>query len=278
MKKTSLFICILLISTITFGQKKDKIKGSKIITIEQKQIESFTSLEVLDNIEVILVKGTQCGVEIEADDNLHDAIEIVVTGSILHLSTLKNIISSKKLSVRITYTDDFKLIVARDESTVSALSEILLDNIELRSFDSSKLFINAKTKNFLMQNDDKSKVELNLNADNTTISVSKYAKVKALIVTPEMTFDMYQKSDATIEGDVNNLKVRLDNNANFDGTKLISKNTEILAESYSQAKINVSENVSIEASGKAEIELYGDQKVDLKRFVDSATLIKKPTR
>ena len=278
MKNIPLFICLLVFSTITFGQKKDKIKGSKVITIEQKQIESFNSIEVLDNIEVFLVKGTECGVEIEADDNLHDAIEIVVTGSILHLSTLKNIISSKKLSVRVTYTDDFKLIVARDESTVSALSEIELDDIELRSFNSSKLLINAKTKDFLMQNDDKSKVELNLKADNTRISVSKYAKIKALIVSPEMTFDMYQKSDATIEGDVNDLKVRLDNNAEFDGSKLNSKNTEIVAESYSKAKINVSENVSIEASGKAEIQLFGDQKVDLKRFVDSATLIKKPTR
>jgi hypothetical protein len=278
MKNTKLLICLLLITTVSFAQKKDKIKGSKVITTEIKQIESFNSLEVNDNIEVLLVKGTTCGVEIEADDNLHDAIEIVVTGNILHLSTLKKIISAKKLSVRITYTDDFKLIVARDDATISALTEIELDEIEMRSFDSSKLLINAKTKSFLMQNEDKSKVELNLKSENTRISVSKNAKVKALIVSSEMTFDMYQKSDATIEGDVNNLKIRLDNNADFNGSKLNSKNTEIITEAYSQAKINVSENVSIEASGKSEIQLYGDQKIDLKRFVESAVLMKKPTR
>ena len=126
--------------------------------------------------------------------------------------------------------------------------------------------------------DDKSKAELNSKADKTTITLSKTAKLKALLTSKDLTFDMYQKSESEIEGDVQNLKLRLDNNAKFTGKKLTSRNAEVISESYTNASLNVSENLILEASGKSEIEVYGDQKIDLKRFVDNAVLMKKPTK
>src|SRR6478672_9011976 len=156
MKKLLFFALILLTST-AFSQRKDKIKGSKIVTIEQKKIESFTGLEVADNIEVMLIKGDESGIEIEADDNLHDAIDIAMSGTTLHLSTLKDIISAKKISVRVTYTDDFKLVVAKNESQVSALATIELNDLSFRSYDYAKVFLYANTQNFTLECNDKSK-------------------------------------------------------------------------------------------------------------------------
>ena len=277
MKKT-IFLTLLLITTLSYSQKKEKVKGSKIVTTEIKKIEPFEAIEVLDNIEVFIVKGTECGLEIEADDNLHDAIDIVLNGSTLKLSTLKNAFGYKKLSVRITYTDTFKSIITRNESSVTALADIELENITLKSYDESKLFINSKAKNFTLIMDDKSKIELNSKADKSSITLSKNAKLKALITSKDLTFDMYQKTDAVVEGDVDDLKLRLDNNATFDGKKLTSKNVSVISESYTNVSVLCTSNVIIEASGKSEIELYGDQKVELKRFVDSAILRKKPTK
>jgi len=277
MKKT-IFLTLLLITTLSYSQKKEKVKGSKIVTTEIKKIEPFEAIEVLDNIEVFIVKGTECGLEIEADDNLHDAIDIVLNGSTLKLSTLKNAFGYKKLSVRITYTDTFKSIITRNESSVTALADIELENITLKSYDESKLFINSKAKNFTLIMDDKSKIELNSKADKSAITLSKNAKLKALITSKDLTFDMYQKTDAVVEGDVDDLKLRLDNNAVFDGKKLTSKNTQVICESYTKVSVLAERKIEIEASGKSEIELYGDQKVELKRFVDSAILRKKPSK
>jgi hypothetical protein len=277
MKKT-IFLTLLLITTLSYSQKKEKVKGSKIVTTEIKKIEPFEAIEVLDNIEVFIVKGTECGLEIEADDNLHDAIDIVLNGSTLKLSTLKNAFGYKKLSVRITYTDTFKSIITRNESSVTALADIELENITLKSYDESKLFINSKAKNFTLIMDDKSRIELNSKADKSNITLSKNAKLKALITSKDLTFDMYQKTDAVVEGDVDDLKLRLDNNAVFDGKKLTSKNTQVICESYTKVSVLAERKIEIEASGKSEIELYGDQKVELKRFVDSAILKKRPTK
>lgn len=278
MKKLLLIIVLAFTTTIAFSQKKEKVKGSKIVTSEIKKIENFEALEVTDNLEVFLVKGSECGLEIEADDNLHDAIDIVLNGTTLKLSTVKSAFGFKKLSIRITYTDEFKSVIERNDASVTALSDVELDSVTFKTYDDSKLFLNTKSKNITLLMDDKSKAEVNSKAETTTITLSKYAKLKALLTSTDLTFDMYQKSDATVEGDVQNMKLRLDNNANFMGKNLTSKTAEVMTESYTNASINVTSTVSIEASGKSEIQLYGDQKVDLKRFVDNAVLMKKPTK
>jgi hypothetical protein len=278
MKKALLIITLLIATNITFAQKKDKIKGSKIVTIEKKKIENFTSLEVSDELEITLVKGTECGLEIEADDNLHEAIAIEVANNNIKIGTTKDIISAKKLSIRITYTDSFNSVTTKNESSVIALSELDVATIEFKSFDSSKLFLNAKVGAFKLQMNDKSYAEINLKSDQSSISLTKSSKLKALIASLSLTLDMYQKTNAVVEGDTEKFKLRLDNNANFTGNNLTSKEAEVAAESYTTASINATTSLKIAAIGKSEISIYGDPKIEVERFSDNAVLQKKPTK
>ena len=271
-------ILLLLFVTCTFAQRKEKVKGSKIVTMEQKQVEKFTSIEVEDNLEVFLVKGNECGLEVEADDNLIEFVEFKVSGNNLRISTTREMKSFKKLSVRVTYPSDFNLVIAKNETNVIALSDIDLDNITFKSYDYSKLFLNAKVRQFTLMANDKSKIELNLRAEKATIDVSKSAAVKALIVSKDLGVDMYQKGDAKIEGDVLNFKLRTDNNTNFDGSLLTVTNAQLFTEGYSNTKINVKTEVVIDAAGKSEIQLFGEAKIEMKRFTDSAILNKKPLK
>jgi hypothetical protein len=89
---------------------------------------------------------------------------------------------------------------------------------------------------------------------------------------------MYQKSKANLEGDVTNAILRLDNNTEFAGKNLVITNAELITESYSDCSINVSTNLTIDASGNSKTQLFGDQKVEIKQFMDNATLSKKPTK
>ncbi len=61
MKKNYTLLLLLFISTLALAQKLEKIKGTKIVTIEQKQIGDFDALEVGNNIEVYLEKGKKNG-------------------------------------------------------------------------------------------------------------------------------------------------------------------------------------------------------------------------
>ncbi|MEK8180640.1 DUF2807 domain-containing protein [Flavobacterium buctense] len=277
MKQVILF-SFLLLASVSFAQKKEKVKGSKIVKLEQKEIGSFESLEVEDNLEVFLVKGNECALEIEADDNLIEFVDYKLTGNTLRISTTKDISSYKKLSVRVTYTDKFNMVITKDETNVTALSDVVLDNVTFKTYDYSKLFLNANTKSFTLMANDKSKVELNLKSVKTAIDLSKSAYVKALISSSEMRFDLYQKSSAEVEGDVIELKLRLENNTDFIGRKLTAKNASLETAGYSKSSINVSNIATVDASGNCEIQLYGEPlKIEMKRFADSAELRKKPT-
>lgn len=278
MKKNSFLILFILVSTFTFAQKKEKIIGSKTVTIEPKEIGTFNSLEVGDNIEVYLESGEKSEMKIEADDNLHNIIMTDLSSNTLRLYTSKKAKKYKKLIVRITYTKDLNLVTSKNEAIINAIQEIQLNTIAFKSFDASELNLNVNSTHFALESDDKSKTELNLKSENTSIKLSKNASLKALINSTNLKFDLYQKSKANIEGDVTSAIIRLDNNANFSGNNLIVKNAKLMTESYSDCSINVDTSLSIEASGNSEIKIYGDPKIGIEKFSDSATLIKKPTK
>ena len=278
MKNILLLFAILFSATIVSAQKKEKIKGSNIVTVENKEIGDFENIEVSDNLEVFLFKGDKNAVEVEADDNLHPEIEFKLTGNTLFISALKDITSAKKTSVRITYTDQFKMLIARDKSKITSLSDLNLSEFTFKCYNDSKLFLNANVAKFTLITNDKSKVELNLKSEDAVLELSKNSNIKALITSSKLKCDMYQKTIAVIEGDVNELRLRIDNSSNFTGKNLTTKTATATLEGTSVGIINVATNAVLELTGKSELYLYGDAVVEIKVFKDEAMIFKKPLK
>ena len=272
--KISYIIVVLFITTFSQAQKKEKIKGSKIITVTVKEIDTFDAVDIADNLEVFLVKSDKNSVEIEADDNLHDAVIFEIIGSTLKLYSTKDVIRAKKFSIRINYTNDLKMVVVKNEATLNALADLSLDNIIIKNFDSSKSFLNVKSTDFTLILNDKSEAELNIKADKTTLELSADSELKVLIATANLKLDMYQKSKAAIEGEAKIANIRLDNDAKLEAKKLAVNEMNLSTEMYSYCEINVKDKVTISATGKSEIELLGDAKVELPVFRNNATLQK----
>lgn len=274
-KNISLFLVTLLVTTGTFAQKKEKIKGSKIVTIAIKEINSFENIEVTDNFEVLLVQGEKTSVEIEADDNLHDIINYEIAGNTLRITALKTPISYKKFAVRINYSEVLKLITVRDEVEVKALAPIELDNITVKNYDVSKSFLNIKSNYFALILDQKARAEINVTAESTSFELSKNSEVKALVSVTDFKLDMYQKSEATIEGTATNGKIRLDNTSALLAGKFTVNDLEIATENYAKCEVNCISSIKIIATGKSLIELFGTPKITIEKFTDTATLSKK---
>ena len=77
---------------------------------------------------------------------------------------------------------DHTMVIAKDETNVTALSDVILDNITFKSYDYSKLFLYAKTKNFTLMANDKSKVELNLKSEILKCMNSPMVYKKSLLI------------------------------------------------------------------------------------------------
>jgi hypothetical protein len=275
MKKNFTILLLILSIAFTFAQKKEKIKGSKTVTTELRETGDFDLLELEDNLEVYLEKGEKPGIKIEADDNLHDIISIDLRDKTLRIYTTKEATKYKKLIVKVTYTNDLKSVSSKNEAIVNAIQEVQLDSILFKSSDYSKLFLNINTKNFVLHADDKSKIELNAKSEKVKIILSKEAILKSLIVSTDLACDLYQKTEANIEGTVANAVIRLDNNSNFKGDKLTIKDLELITESYSSASVNAVTSISISAGEQSEIELHGNPKIEMRKFTDEAQLLKK---
>ncbi|WP_243854705.1 GIN domain-containing protein [Flavobacterium sp. 270] len=275
MKKSTALILLLLVTTLTFAQRREKIKGSKVVTTSIKEVGSFDALEVDDNLEVYLEQGEKNEIKIEADDNLHDIIAMDLREKTLRLYTSKESTIFKKLVVRVTYTKSFNKVIAKNEAVVYAIQELQLDNISFNSFDYSKLFLNVNSKKFSLYADDKSKTELNLKGEEGNLQLSKNSSIKALVSNVKFKCDLYQKGVATIEGIAEKATIRLDNNSVFNGPKFTLKDSNVTAEASSVGTILAETTISIAASDKSELTLLGTPAIQLTRFSEEAKLFKK---
>ena len=271
----SSLIILLLSTTLVFSQKAEKIKGSKVVTSSTQQVKPFTMIEVEDNIEIYLEKGVKSEIKIEADDNLHDVISLKVENNILIISTSKEIQGFKKLTVKVTYTNDLNLITTKDESIVTAIQEIILDTVTFKSLDKSKLFLNVNAGNFNLLADDKSKIELNLKSETAFVELSKNSSLKALINSSELKCDLYQKSSAILEGDSDNSIIRIDNLAELNARKFNSKTSDLTIEGKANCSLLVENNFILDANDNTEISIYGNPKIEIRKFSGEAKLLKK---
>ncbi|MVO10397.1 DUF2807 domain-containing protein [Flavobacterium sp. TP390] len=275
MKKIAFSLVVLFTFTTIFAQKKDKIKGSKIITHTIKEVENFVNIEVEDNVEIYLVKADTPSIEIEADDNLHDVVNFVVTGNTLRVTTLKTVSSAKKFDLRVNYASDLKLITVKNDAKLHALNALQLDSITIQNFDNSASYLNVNSNSFKLILNDKSEAELNIKAQNTVLELSKSAELKALVASPEIKIDMYEKAEATIEGDAANAKIRLDNSTLLTAKKFTVGTMDLTVENYAKCEVNAANEIALSASGKTQVELYGEPKIEIRKFTNTTTLYKK---
>jgi hypothetical protein len=275
MKYQHLLVFFLLATTFTIGQNKERIKGSKIVVEKPKEIGEFTALEIEDNLTVFLEKGSKNEIKIDADDNLHENISFDLKEKTLRIYTSKEASVFKKMTLHIKYTNDLKSVVAKNASIINALEAVQLDDITFTSLDFAKLYLNVNSKNFGLIADDKTKIELNLKSEKSKIQLSKNTQLKALISTKDLAFDMYQKTIATIEGDAINAIIRQDNNSVFNGFNFTIKNADVTAESNSVCNIMTDTTLIIDATDSSKINLLGTPKIEVRKFLVEAQLIKK---
>lgn len=275
MKNNIALFLLLCITTVTFAQKREKVKGTKNVTTSVKEVGSFDGLEVDDNLEVYLVRGEKNEIKIEADDNLHEIVGMDLREKTLRLYTSKESTIFKKLTVHVTYTNTLNKVISKNSAVIYAIQELQLDDITFNNLDYSKLYLNVNAKKFGLISDDKSRSEINLKADDATIQLSKNSAIKSLVSAIKFKCDLYQKATATLEGIAEKATIRIDNNSVFTGTKFTLKDANVTAENYAVGTIFAETAVSIAVGDKAELSLFGNPTIQLTRFAGEAKLIKK---
>ena len=276
-KNPNLLLLILFISgsNLLLGQGNDKVKGNRDVTIEQVPVAEFSKIVLGEDFTADIVYNKSTSVQVEADSNLHEYLKIEVLDSILKISSTSPIGSKKKLHFTINYGDAFHAIEVLEDAEIRSLTSLEIKNANIKTDGSSKAYLNIKTDNLKFVALDRSKIRLNLTATNSEIEMSDNSRLDGLITSTSAKIDLYQRSHTVLEGDVVDIRIRVDNNSKFDGRNFTSKTCTLVAEIGSEAHIDVSETLNVQISGSSEIYLYNEPKITLERFSDTARLQKK---
>ncbi|AUC77265.1 GIN domain-containing protein [Olleya sp. Bg11-27] len=274
MTKQLLPLLFILMTTITFAQKKQKVKGSRVLTTKTTGVNAFQRLVLNEEFEVRLVKADSTKVSIMTDDNLHEYIKIISQDSTLTLKTTGRL-QEKKLEIIVYYSDLLNTIELKEDAEINSTSSLDFKDLTLTTSGNAKAYLTIESNLFKLINNDKAKAELNITAKAATLELNNSSKVEALINASKIVVDLLESADAKIEGDTENLILNADNSSEFNGENLTTKNATVTAENRAEASIAASDNLVINASGTSILEIYGSSKITIEHFEGNAILKKK---
>lgn len=278
-KKLLSVVLITLFSTNTIAQ--GKIKGNKNVTTIQTEVNAFNKIIVDEKFTINFMKDDIASVEIKTDENLHDVIKFNVTDSVLNFKTTKRITSKKKLEITVRYTNVLREIELNDNAELNSVNIIDNVGILLKINDGARANLNLKNYTFkLINNNDaklkfSSKSKLNIESKLVDLELNESSKTEALITCDSLHVNMYQRANAKIEGDVVYMKANIINSTNFTGKNLNVMNCNVITEDSSNLSIQATDELEIEASGTSDVSIYGDPKITITKFEDSAKLHKR---
>jgi hypothetical protein len=274
-KKFPTLLIAISFCFISQAQNVEKVRGNRNVVIQQTLLNSFKTLIVDEDFEIDLVYAKEASIEIETDENLHEFFVIDVRDSILNLDLTKRITSKKRLKIKIAYDDYLNTIEARDNAQIHGISTLNVSNATLIMSGDSKAGLTIKTDNFNFEGLDKSKTELNVTAKTSKIILNGNSKLEALVNSPVLKADLYQRAHAEIEGSSDHVTLRTDNNALFTGKNITIKNCNLISEIDSEAILEVTDSINISASGTSSIYLYEDPKIFVDKLANTSKIQKK---
>ncbi|WP_417886244.1 GIN domain-containing protein [Zunongwangia sp.] len=272
MKKCTSLVILLFIAVTATAQ----IKGNRNVVNKQRNLESFSSVEISGSFEVIIKRGEVALAEIEADENLQDLIRTDVVNNVLIVRSEKNIKRAKRERIMLKVPSNLEKITLKDEVELDLSDGINFPDLEIQTLDDSKLYATLTTSNFKLIAGNDSKIELNLTTKKQAyIQLNGKSYLKALINGPSLKIDTYEDAKARIEGTVEDFRLRTDHSTEFEGEKLTATNASVTAEGRSKNEISVIKNLRLIAKNRSETRIYNNPKIELIEFSDQAVLRKE---
>lgn len=266
---------VLLFCFVTVAQNPEKVRGNKIVTIVQTEINPFHTIIVDEDFDIEIIYNNVPSVTIETDENLHEFIKFDVVNGVLSFDKMTRITRKKRLNITVNYDDSLNTIKTTDSGEILSLTTMNLANTILITEGASRTGLTIKTTDFEFQSHGKSKVKLNLTCENAKLLLSDTSKLEALVYSPITNIDLYQRAHATIEGETNEFRLRTDNYSQFHGKNFTAHICNTLNEISSDAYLEVTDTVTVDASGSSSVYLYGNPKIIVNKLSDTSKLQKK---
>ena len=221
-----LLISILVLSSLNscviegalFGQ----ITGNRHVTTETRTIhDDFSHVKGSQGLDIYLEKGNENSVRVEADENLHQYIDVFVEDQTLRIKVVrhKNIGRAKSKKIYVTYTD-INAISASSGADIIVNSILKSEYITLKSSSGADL-------------------DVEVNAKKTIANCSSGADIK-------------------LSGKSRNFEAKASSGSDISAKNLLTKNSYAKASSGADISLRVTHNLEVRTSSGGNVNYYGN--------------------
>ncbi len=222
--------CLLLIGALLFSTalpaqwwKGESVKGSGKVVEEERELPGFTAVKVSEGIDLVLRQGNREAVVVKADDNVLKYIRTVVEGNTLKIDMDGgNIRSARHLLVDVTFRE-IERIEGSSGSDIVSDGPITASALQIRMSSGSDLKIEVDAK--------------------------------------ELICELSSGSDAVLRGRVGNLIIEASSGSDVKARDLEAVNGRLRVSGGSDAWVQVTGELEMEASGASDITFTGNPRV-----------------
>lgn len=270
----NLAIVLLLLCHISiFAQRKPKIKGSRIVTEVNGELPMFNAIQLNDNLDIVLKKSFGPGYEIVADDNLVDILKFKVEDSTLVISSFYNVTSKKQMDITVNYTE-LKAIAVKEGSITSA-DIINSDELFVDAFSNTKLELKASAAVMDINMEDTSRGDFNVDVDSLNISINHRAEAYVYAVNEVSLVEVSQNGSLTLEGTSDRVEADFSDNSKFKGERMEAATMKASLKNSATARLYAYRELELSAIDNTRTHLYGNPRITILEFLNSAQLLKK---
>lgn len=273
MKNLLVLLAITMVTVSVYSQRKPKIKGNKNVIELRKDLESFTAIELIDDLDIILQKSSLEGYALEIDDNLVDVLKFNVENGVLQISSFYNITGKKKLNITVFFQElrSLKLLNGK----ISMKDVISTDHLKVFTSGTSRLELNATSDILDITMEEISSGDFNLASDSLNITLKDRIDVKMYTTGATNNIYMYNNASAKIEGTADILKARLYGSSSLKASDLQSGEVLLNIEDSSDGEVRALTNFQLSSKGGAKTKLYGEPNITIVEFLDTSRLEKE---
>ncbi|SNR46377.1 Putative auto-transporter adhesin, head GIN domain [Lutibacter agarilyticus] len=269
--KTTVFI-ILLSTLISSAQVK--LKGDKIVTTEDRNISEFTTIEVIDNLNVFLVYNEKQSVEVEADSNLQNSILTELNNGILTIRTSAIIGRNKALNIHLKVNKNIQEINAYNNAKVNSKNTLAINDLTINSYDDAVFNLKLNLKNIEIHGTEKSRLNLEILSEVVAVRIENSCNLTAIIDAKETSMVGLDNAITTLKGTSNSLEIEFSGDSSYKGKDFIAANAIVKSNNNAKLYVHVTKELNLLANNSSEVHLYANPAIALHGFYDKA-LIKK---
>lgn len=272
MKKLILLL-LLMGPFLSHGQRKPRIKGSRVVTQVTKELPPFNAISLVDDLAITLKRSFGPGYSLVADDNLVDILKFEVVDSTLVISSYYSIRSKKQLDIQVEYTE-LKALSLKAGS-ITALEPIESDELFVDGFNNARMNLRAQGGVMDINLEGISGGDFNVDVDSLNITLGDRAQAYVYSVGETAQLDLEDQSSLTFEGSANRVRLLMQGNAKYRGETMEVGDMVLEMEGTPSAQVQAYGELELGLKGSSKVYLYGTPSLVIKEFLDTSQLIKR---